>query len=336
MAGTLTRRQALAGGTLGVVAAGAGGLGLVRAGVLPGRYRLGRVMGACDVGVPPTTVAPGPTRFGSFASERRGRAVGYGVAWPPGAGPGARLPVCLLLHAAAGDHRAPFDRLRMQHHLAQAVGAEGVRPFALASADGGGSSWRPAADDDPFGMLLEELLPLLAGVGLRTGADTVGVLGFDFGLYRIQPTGATDYTAANPRPAAPDLVGGEVRVAAMNTLNFFLTLDYPTGDPLDNKCGPAQNQECRGADADQPSEFTRQRDKLLAALSGLGGDVIGLNELENTTGVDPLADPTKGIVAGLNAMLGAGTYAAITTGTIGTPASSARRMKPLRPPKSTW
>ena len=46
----------------------------------------------------------------------------------------------------------------------------------------------------------------------------------------------------------------------MNTLNFFVTLDYPTGDPLDNKCGPLQNVECRGADADQPDEFTRQRD----------------------------------------------------------------------------
>jgi hypothetical protein len=85
--------------------------------VLPGRYRLARTLGACDAELPPTTAPPGPTRFGSFASERRGRTVGYGVAWPPGSGPGDHLPVCLLLHAAAGDHRAPFDRLRMQHHL---------------------------------------------------------------------------------------------------------------------------------------------------------------------------------------------------------------------------
>jgi hypothetical protein len=34
--------------------------------------------------------------------------------------------------------------------------------------------------------------------------------------------------------------------------------------------------ECRGADADQPTEFTRQRTKLLAALAGLDADVIGL------------------------------------------------------------
>jgi len=155
--------------------------------------------------------------------------------------------------------------------------------------------------------------------GGDTVANTVGVLGFDFSLYRIFPTGPADYTAANPRPASPDPVGGSLRVAAMNTLNFFLTADYPTGNPLDNKCGPFQNVECRGHDFDQPTEFTRQRDKLLAALSGLNADIIGLNELENTTGVDPLGDPT-GIVPGLNSMLGAGTYAYINTGTIGTDA----------------
>jgi predicted extracellular nuclease len=143
---------------------------------------------------------------------------------------------------------------------------------------------------------------------------------FAFGLYRIQPTGPADYTVVNPRPAAPEEVGGSLRVAAMNTLNFFITQDYPTGNPLDNKCGPLQNVECRGADFDQLTEFTRQRDKLLAALLGLDADIIGLNELENTAGVEPLGDPTNGIVAGLNAMLGAGTYAYIDTGVIGTDA----------------
>jgi len=146
--------------------------------------------------------------------------------------------------------------------------------------------------------------------------DTIGVLGYDFNLYRIFPTGPAVYTKVNPRPTTPESVGGDVRLAAMNTLNFFLTLDYPTGDSLDNKCGPLLNMECRGADADQPLEFTRQRDKLLATLAGLDADVIGLNELENTTGVEPLAD----IAAGLNEKFGGGTYAYIETGTIGTDA----------------
>jgi len=146
------------------------------------------------------------------------------------------------------------------------------------------------------------------------GGDTltniVGVLGYDFGLYRIQPTGPATYVAVNPRPASPEPVGGTVRVAAMNTLNFFVTADYPTGNALDNKCGPGNNVECRGWDFDQPNEFTRQRDKLLTALSGLDADIIGLNELENSTGVEPLAS----IVSGLTG------YTYINTGTIGTDA----------------
>ncbi|MBI5932519.1 MAG: ExeM/NucH family extracellular endonuclease [Chloroflexi bacterium] len=152
--------------------------------------------------------------------------------------------------------------------------------------------------------------------GGDTVANTVGVLGYDFGLYRIQPTGAADYVAANPRPVAPEAVGGSLRVAAMNTLNYFVTADYPTGNPFDNKCGPANSMECRGWDSDQVDEFTRQRTKLLQALAGLDADVIGLNELENSTGAEPLAD----IVAGLNDLLGAGTYAYVNTGTIGTDA----------------
>ena len=140
--------------------------------------------------------------------------------------------------------------------------------------------------------------------------NAVGVLGFDFSLYRIFPTGPANFTSANPRPASPESVGGTIRVAAMNTLNFFVTANYPTGNPLDNKCGPSNNLECRGWDSDQPLEFTRQRDKLLAALTGLNGDIIGLNELENTAGVEPLAS----IVAGLSG------YEYIHTGTIGTDA----------------
>ena len=84
------------------------------------------------------------------------------------------------------------------------------------------------------------------------------------------PTGPADYTAANPRPAAPEPVGGTLRVAAMNTLNFFVTLDTDGERHRPRtRAAATQNLDCRGADADQPDEFTRQRDKLLAALAGL-------------------------------------------------------------------
>lgn len=155
---------------------------------------------------------------------------------------------------------------------------------------------------------------------LFRGGDTVqnvtGVMDFAFGLYRIQPTQGADYTNANPRPAQPDDVGGSLKVASFNVLNYFTTLDYPTGDPLDNKCGPLENQGCRGADADQPLEFTRQRDKIIAALVAIDADVVGLIEIENNPGDVPTAD----LVSSLNDILGAGTYDYIATGAIGSDA----------------
>jgi enterochelin esterase-like enzyme len=235
MAGTLTRRQALAAGALGAAAALAGGAGLVQAGVLPGRYRVGRLLGACDVGgPPPTTVAPGPLRLASFPSERRGRAVGYGIAWPPGSGPGDRLPVCLLLHAAAGNERTPFERLRLHHHLAQAVAAGGVRPFALASADGAGSGWRPVAGDDPLGMVTGELLPLLSGLGLGTGPGSLGVLGWSAGGAAALRLGeAEPDRLAVLAAASPAVTGDGAEVAAAGRLGgLAVRVDCGANDPF--------------------------------------------------------------------------------------------------------
>jgi predicted extracellular nuclease len=148
---------------------------------------------------------------------------------------------------------------------------------------------------------------------LFRGGDMVqnvtGVMDFAFSLYRIQPTEGADYTAANPRPAEPDDVGGDLKVASFNVLNYFTTID--TGVFI---CGPAGDQECRGAD--DANEFTRQRDKIIAALVEIDADVVGLIEIENHPGDVPTAD----LVSGLNDVLGAGTYDYIATGAIGTDA----------------
>lgn len=211
----------------------------------------------------------------------------------------------------------PFTPTAIDEPGAPALARALANSLHRITLDDGLGSQNPAFVRHPNG------LPFALDNRFRGGdivENTVGVMGYDFNLYRIQPTEPAQYTPINPRTDAPEPVSGNLRVAAMNTLNFFLTLDYPTGNPLDNTCGPLQNVECRGADADQPDEFNRQRVKLLAALASLDSDVIGLNELENTLGVEPLGDPTNGIVAGLNAMVGDGTYAYIDTGVIGTDA----------------
>ncbi len=140
-------------------------------------------------------------------------------------------------------------------------------------------------------------------------SNLIGVMDYAFGAYRIQPTGVAGYTELNPRPFAPDAVGGTLRVATFNVLNYFTTLDG--SGPI---CGPLSDQDCRGAD--DPDEFMRQRDKIIAALATIDADVVGLIEIENHPGDVPVAD----LVSGLNDVMGSGTYAYVVTGAIGTDA----------------
>ncbi|MCB0088352.1 MAG: ExeM/NucH family extracellular endonuclease, partial [Caldilineaceae bacterium] len=148
---------------------------------------------------------------------------------------------------------------------------------------------------------------------LFRGGDTVtnvtGALDYSFGLYRVQPTQGANYTNVNPRTTAPDAVGNGLKVSSFNVLNYFTTLD--NSGPV---CGPQQNQDCRGAD--NAGEFTRQRDKIIAALTAIDADVVGLIEIENYPGDVPTAD----LVTGLNNLLGANIYDYIATGAIGTDA----------------
>ncbi|NJD58052.1 MAG: ExeM/NucH family extracellular endonuclease [Anaerolineae bacterium] len=148
---------------------------------------------------------------------------------------------------------------------------------------------------------------------LFRGGDTLtnvtGVMDYSYELYRIQPTQGAAYSSTNPRTAYPDDVGGNLKVASFNLLNYFTTID--TGAFI---CGPASDQECRGADTAE--EFTRQRAKIVAALSAINADVVGLIEIENHPGDVPTAD----LVSGLNEALGESTYDYIATGAIGTDA----------------
>ena len=147
---------------------------------------------------------------------------------------------------------------------------------------------------------------------LRAG-DTIpeltGVLHYAFDYYELHPTAEIDFTRANARQAAPSDVGGVIKVASFNVLNYFSTLDG--SGPI---CGPTGGMDCRGAD--NAFEFERQRAKIIAAIVAMDADVIGLMELEN----HPTDAALQDLVNGLNDIAGAGTYAYVDTGTIGTDA----------------
>jgi uncharacterized protein len=139
--------------------------------------------------------------------------------------------------------------------------------------------------------------------------NVTGVMDFRFSLYRIQPTQGADFTVMNPRPLQPEDVGGNLKVASFNVLNYFTTID--TSQPV---CGPTGGQDCRGADTVE--EFERQRAKIISALSEIDADIVGLIEIENA----PTDTPVQDLVSGLNESVGAGTYNFIATGPIGTDA----------------
>jgi len=147
-------------------------------------------------------------------------------------------------------------------------------------------------------------------------SDVTGVMDYEFSKYRIQPTQGANYTEANPRSETPELDPGFLKVASFNVLNYFTTID--TGAWI---CGPSGDMECRGADTTE--ELTRQRAKILAALSGIDADIFGIMEIENDRPLGEGESPDYAVadlVAGLNAEFGEGTFAYIATGAIGTDA----------------
>ena len=124
-------------------------------------------------------------------------------------------------------------------------------------------------------------------------------------VYRLVPQAEPVFVNDNPREALPPQVGGDLNVASFNVQNFFTSID--TGQSI---CGPAGNSECRGADSIE--EFNRQRDKILAALTILDADIVGLIELENNA-----SDSIQSIVGGLNSLAGNAIWSFIDTGVTG-------------------
>ncbi|MBB5633325.1 5'-nucleotidase [Cryobacterium mesophilum] len=156
---------------------------------------------------------------------------------------------------------------------------------------------------------------------------------FDFrnSAWKLQPTqqltvanAATvqPATFADNRTAAPEDVGGEVKLATFNVLNYFTTLgeDVAGCTPYNDRDGnPITVKSCttdngpRGAwDA---ANLQRQQDKIVAAITALGADVVGLEEIEASTsvaggGTDRDA-ALKSLVAALNAKAGSDVWSPV-------------------------
>ncbi len=191
--------------------------------------------------------------------------------------------------------------------------------------DGSSANYTAGAKDVPQPWLT-------AGNEVRIGAPaTVSeplVLDYRFDSWRVQPTAAL--TADGPKPVtfddtrevSPDDVGGAVRIASFNVLNYFPTTgeDFVAaggrctyyadraGEPVTvNTCTP---DGPRGAaDAE---DLERQQAKIVTAINALDADVVGLEEIENSSafGLDRDAALDE-LVAALNESTGESTWTAV-------------------------
>ena len=164
----------------------------------------------------------------------------------------------------------------------------------------------------PFPVGGDDATPLDADNPIRTGYTVTGLRGamhFTFNNYKIEPTAPIVFDqTAQPRTSAPDLTDAPLRVAALNVLNFFSTLD--DAGPV---CAPAMNRACRGADT--AGELTRQTDKIVPAILALNADIVALSEIENNATAS-----LQALVDALDAATAAGTWAFVDAGPIGSDA----------------
>jgi uncharacterized protein len=160
---------------------------------------------------------------------------------------------------------------------------------------------------------------------LRAGDTLVSVTGvLDYGLatnnttgltlYRLQPTVAPTFTRANAR-TAPPAVGGNLKVASFNVLNFFTTFQdgANVSGATGRTCVTGQTavSSCRGAS--NLAEFVRQRNKIVAAMAAIQADVFGLMEIQNNEALNGETADTavQNLVSALNAVPGVGPYAVV-------------------------
>ncbi|MFJ4038526.1 ExeM/NucH family extracellular endonuclease [Microbacterium sp. NPDC090007] len=151
------------------------------------------------------------------------------------------------------------------------------------------------------------------------------VLDYRNNAWKFQPTqqltvdnaaGVQPATFENTRTAAPEPVGGSVKISSFNVLNYFTTTAESVGCTStykDRAGNPVTADSCpapgpRGA-ADA-ANLQRQQDKIVAAVNGLGADVVSLEEIENSARFGKDRDEALSTLVGaLNAALGSEQWA---------------------------
>lgn len=221
------------------------------------------------------------------------------------------------LAAGTTPLRTPTDVARPDTpDYAAAVAANKARAVVLD--DGASLNFLTTAKDVPLPYVS---LTDPVRVGAAVTFTRPVILDYRNNAWKFQPTqqltvdnaaSVQPATFANTRTAAPEPVGGSVKISSFNVLNYFTTTaesvgctstyDDREGNPITADTCPAPGP--RGA-ADAVN-LARQQAKIVAAVNGLGADVVSLEEIENSAvfGKDR-DDALSTLVDALNAALDA-------------------------------
>ena len=158
---------------------------------------------------------------------------------------------------------------------------------------------------------------------LRIGAPVTFtrpvILDFRNSLWKLQPiTELTRANAATVQPAtfantrtnAPKKVGGTLKVATFNVLNYFPTTGekrtgctyYTDRAGVPTTVNKSDDPGCGVRGAANEASFQRQQAKIVTAIGALGADVVSLEEIENSAKLGQDRDSAVAtLVAALNA-----------------------------------
>jgi len=202
----------------------------------------------------------------------------------------------IILAAGSGPARVPTDVARPGSDAAAQVKAANKLARVLLD-DGKTTNLSSAGLAPPY---LAKDAPIRVGDSVATFGPAV--LSYGFNEWRLQPATPVDaatpaaarttFKDTNARTSAPANVGGDIRLASFNVLNYFV--DF--------------GGEARGAT--DAAALAKQQAKIVAAITSLDADVVALMEIENSVRFHP-DDPQqalKTLVAALNAVDGAGTW----------------------------
>ena len=158
-------------------------------------------------------------------------------------------------------------------------------------------------------------------VGAKVTFDQPVVLDYRFG-WKLQATSPvvgkpSGITFEQNRPASPEPVGGDLKLATFNVLNYFTTLGESRDDCVayeDRDGEPVAVKSCTGANGPRgawdQADFERQQDKIVTAINAIDADVVSVEEIENSLVVDgdDRDEALAALVTALNADAGEGTW----------------------------